>query len=122
MSQPTITVSGPGIQKSENLDISISIEVTVNINAATAEKKVTAWLVSEVGNLLIAGTPQLVISRQTLWRVPVLLTSSAVGIVGEVGFINVDAETGDLLIQPETAAQLLTNVRHITSATLSTVS
>jgi hypothetical protein len=80
------------------------------INESAAQKKVTKWLVSEVGNLLMAGIPELVIGPQTVWRVPVLLTSSAVGIVGKIGFINVEADTGDLLIPPESIEQLLTNI------------
>lgn len=63
MKYPTITLTGEGIQDTQELNISISIVATINVTAKTARRRVTAWLVSEVGNMLIGGTPQLVIGR-----------------------------------------------------------
>ena len=90
----------------------ISIVATVNIDAKTARRRATAWLVSEVGNMLIGGTPQLVISQQTVWRVPAILTSSSVGTVGQVGVVDVDATSGETFVDEESRKQILDNVEH----------
>ena len=60
----------------------------------SARRKVTGWLVDEIGNMTIGGTPQLIVNKQTLWRVPAVLTSTSKGVVSEVGTVDVDAETG----------------------------
>ena len=122
MKNVTITLSGEGLQDTQELNIQVSISTTVNIDPKTARRQVTAWLVSEVGNMLIGGTPQLVISHKTVWRAPVTLTSSEVGPVGEVGAVEVDAESGELLVSDQLKAQILDNVKRLTRPTPAPVS
>ena len=121
MENLTITLSGEGLQDSQELNIQVSVAAIINIKAKTAQREATTWLVSEVGNMLISGKPQLVISKNATWRVPVLLTSSRSGILGQVGSIDIDAESGELLVSNELREQILKNVQNITSTTLSTV-
>lgn len=92
---------------------------TVNLDAAAARRKATAGLASEEGNLFISGAPQLIISKETVCRMPVVLTSSVTGPVGEAGSIDVNAETGELLADEELRDQILTNVQQITPSALS---
>lgn len=122
MAYPTITITGDGIQDTQELGIQISIVATVNIDAKTARRRVTAWLVSEVGNMLIGGTSQLVISQQTVWRVPAILTSSSVGTVGQVGVVDVDATSGETLVDEALRKQILENVKHLVSSAPTPVS
>ncbi|MCL4267292.1 MAG: hypothetical protein KJ069_29210 [Anaerolineae bacterium] len=116
-----ITLFGTGLQKFQALDVAINVEATVNLDAATARRRATAWLASEVGNQLISGTPQLIIRKETVWRMPVMLTSSATGMIGEVGSVDVNAETGELLANEELRDQILANVQHLTRSALSPV-
>jgi len=106
----TITLTGKGVEEVQALDIRISVEAIVNISAEMARRKVTGWLVDEVGNMLIGGKPQLVISQQTVWRVPAILTSFNIGTVGEVGTIDVDAVTGKLIVSHKLKQRILDNV------------
>src|SRR5262245_40962168 len=110
MNNATITISGLGVQDLNELNVQISVEAIGNVDAKRARRNVTAWLASEVGNMLIAGEPRLVISQITVWRLPVLLTSSEKGIVGEVGFVDVDASSGESKISDELRTQILANV------------
>jgi hypothetical protein len=121
MGQTTITLTGQGIQQAREFDIHISVVAAVEIDARTARRKVTGWLVSEVGNMLMGGTPELVIGTSTVWRVPVILTSSIVGTVGQVGFVDVDCENGRLLLHDTLVEQILENVEHLNSSTLSPI-
>ena len=119
MAQATITLSGEGVQDIQTLNVQIAVEATIHVDAKTARKRATAWLASEVGNMLMAGTPQLVIAEQTVWRLPVLLMSSLSGIVGEVGTVNVDAATGEPAVNDELKKRILTHVQQLISPSLS---
>jgi cytochrome c-type biogenesis protein CcmH/NrfF len=110
-----ITLAGQRLEDTQPFDLRIAVETTINIGAQAARRKVTGWLVDQVGNMLIGGKPQLVISQQTLWRVPVLLTSSVSGVVGEVGTVDVDVMTGKLNVNNKLRKQILDNVKHIAS-------
>lgn len=120
MTQATITITGDGVQKIQQLDMQISVEATVNIDATSARRHVTGWLVRDVANLLVGGTPQLIIGQQTLWRVPVLLTSSQVGTVGQVGMVDVDAITGEIFVSPELKKQIIINAKRAAARAIST--
>lgn len=118
MSNINITLNGEGVQHTQKLDIQVSIVATVNINARAARRQATAWLVSEVGNMLIGGPPQLLISRQcTVWRVPAVLTSSIAGHIGEVGVVEINAENGELILTDQLKGQILNNVKRLTRST-----
>lgn len=119
MSNTTITLTGEGVKDLNQLNVHISVEATVNVDAKSARRRVTAWLASEVGNMLIAGEPRLVISENTVWRLPALLTSSERGIIGEVGCVDVDAVTGELIAGNELRTQLVNNVNGLIRPTLS---
>lgn len=111
--QATITLNGRGIETIGALTVQVAVEATVNIDAKSARRQATIWLASEVGNMLMAGAPHLFIGRQSVWRVPVLLTSSTIGIVGEIGAIEIDTITGQLLVTDQTRDELLANVAHL---------
>jgi hypothetical protein len=93
----------------------------IQVDAKTARRQVTAWLVSEVGNMLIGDMPQLVIGKHTLWRVPVMLTSPSMGTVGQAGTVDVNAETGELLVDEQVRERILASVKALSSSTLSLV-
>lgn len=121
MEHVTITLSGEGLQDTQDLNIQVSIAAVINVTAKAARRQVTAWLASEVGNMLISGVPQLVISQRVVWRVPALLTSSKLGPVGEVGAVEVDADTAELLVTSELRKRILDNVHQLTYSPSSTV-
>lgn len=119
MTQATITLTGAGIhtpQQPITIDVhsaSDAVHAHVEINARAAKRKATIWLVSEVGNMLMAGNPVLVIGENAVWRMPVLLSSSLTGFVGQVGTVDVDSQSGLLLVNDALAEQILQNVANI---------
>lgn len=122
MSNVIITLTGEGLQDTENLNIEVSVEATINIGAKTARRQATTWLVSEVGNMLVGGPPQLVIGQHTVWRVPVILTSSRVGTVSQIGIVEIDTESGQPLVNDELREKILDNVKELTRPTPASVS
>jgi hypothetical protein len=117
MSYASITLSGERLQDTRELNIQISLMATLNVDAKEARRRATDWLISEVGNMLIGGVPQLVICQRTVWRVPALLTSSQAGTLGQVGEIDVDTASGEMLVSDELRERILTNVESLACPT-----
>jgi hypothetical protein len=69
----------------------------IRFGGGMAQRKVSKLLLDEVGNLLYGERPSLVVERRLLWRVPVWLASPIRGPVGQVGTLDVDAQTGEIL-------------------------
>ncbi len=115
MGKTTITLSGRGLKNLSAPNLVISVTATVNVEADQARHAVTGWLLDQVGNMLVGGTPQLVIGKQTVWRVPVLVGSTSAGIVGDVDAIDVDAETGQILIADELPQRILSHAQALAS-------
>lgn len=107
-----ITLSGP-VATGQPLDIVVAVRVRVEVDAETARRKATTWLISEVGNLLMGDTPTLVIAERAVWRVPVLLTSPSRGVVGTVGSVDVDAQSGELMADETLGLRLLEDAHQI---------
>jgi hypothetical protein len=77
--------------------VELSLTSQVNITDYTAQRKVTKLLLDEVGNQLYGEQPSLVVGRRLLWRVPVWLALPTTGPLGQVGVLDVDAKTGEVL-------------------------
>lgn len=75
-------------------DINIRVSGQILVGSLAARQKVNRFVVSQIGNLLCAGEPEIVVDQQLRWRVPVVLTIPGKGELGRVGEINVDAQTG----------------------------
>jgi len=80
----------------------------VVMDSRTARRKVGTWLVRDVGNLLMGGEPEYVSGKRPVWRVPVLVTH---GRQGCATYVDVDAQTGDLLVTEDTPRRVLADVR-----------
>jgi hypothetical protein len=82
---------------SVQVDIQLHISAQVNITPFIARQKVNLLMLDQVGNLLYGGEPELLVSSRLYWRVPVLLSTPSQGLVGQVGAVRVDAQTGEIL-------------------------
>ena len=84
--------------------------IAVAVDAITARRSVTRWVGNHVTDMLMADTPTLVLSSYPVcWRVPVLLGSGNPnkGVVGAVGNVDVDAQTGEIHTSPDLIKSLL---------------
>ena len=79
------------------VQIAFRLTAQVNVTDAIAQRRVSKLLLDEVGNLLYGERPSLVAGRRLLWRVPVWLGSPTRGPMGQVGALDVDAQTGEIL-------------------------
>ncbi len=81
--------------------IEISIAARLGITAQSAQRKVSKLALDQVGNLLYGETPSLVAGTRLLWRVPIWVSSPVSGPIGQVGTLDVDAQTGEVLYSDE---------------------
>ena len=112
-----ITLAGPGLSVSKRLDITVSVSATIEVDAVTAQRKATAWLVSEVGNLLMGDTPSLVIGQRAVWRVPALLTFPSRGVIGQAGSVDIDAASGQVLADPLLIQEIRAHAQQLARST-----
>jgi len=89
------------LPKTGRLEVDIKVSADINISAYAAKQKVNGFVLSEISYMMHAGDPTLVIDEYIYWRVPVILSLTSRGDVGEVGTIDVDVDTGQLHITPQ---------------------
>lgn len=79
--------------------IAHSGEPIVNVTAFTARQKVSGYVGDQISHMMGGGDPTLILTNDTLvWRVPIVLTMPSRGAVGMVGFLDVNARTGSLIV------------------------
>lgn len=81
------------------------------IDAKTAQNIADAFLANEVGNLLMAGEPQLTQKERPYWMMPILLGNARSGLLGEVGKLFVDANDGKVLFDPKEKEKVKRNAK-----------
>lgn len=89
--------------------MSIQRAVLVPINAEAAQEFAGCYLIDQVGSLFEPGTPRLL--ENGLWVVPIILSNSRRGPLGEAGTIAVDANTGRVLCSEEDHAEVKRRAR-----------
>lgn len=99
------------------LEVEIRVSADVNISAYAARQKANGFLLSHVGYMLHAGEPELVIGPRIVWRVPVILSQRSRGDVGQVGALDVDVETGQVIIRPSQIEEMQTRADEIARRT-----
>jgi hypothetical protein len=94
------------LPRTGKLEVDIKVTADVNISAYAARQKVSSFVLSEISYMMHAGQPTLVMSDRIRWRVPVILSLTSQGDVGEVGAIDVDVETGQLYVSPQQITEI----------------
>ena len=96
------------ISETAPASLSLHLETTLNITADRARRRVNYEVVPELGTGLVAGEPELVvIGEQVRWRVPIELSLPGLGDLGQVGTVEVDAQSGHILTGSEEKDQIV---------------
>jgi len=83
------------------LEVNIHLSTSLRVSAIEAKRRVSRLVISEIGNLLYGGEPTLSIGERICWHVPILLAFPDTGLVGQVGALDVDVESGAVLTDAE---------------------
>ena len=96
-------------------DIQVTFQISAHFNysAIAAQRLARRFVADEIGYLLRVGDPSLVMSARMAWRVPILLALPSHGVVGQVGAVDVDVETGSILITPSQIREIALRAREI---------
>lgn len=100
---------------SAQVDIQLRVSAQVNITPFVARQKINVLMLDQVGNLLHGGEPELLIAEKLYWRVPVLLSTPRRGLVGQVGLIQVDAQTGEVHADDQLLKDIADHARQLLS-------
>lgn len=104
---------------SAQVDIQLRVSAQVNITPFVARQKINVLMLDQVGNLLHGGEPELLVSEKLYWRVPVLLSTPRRGLVGQVGSIQVDAQTGAVQADDRLLKDIADHARHLLAGSAS---
>lgn len=90
-----VTLEKEKMPRLRTMKVCFQFEGEINISPYIAQQKVNQLLIMNLPNLIMADEPDFELTREGgFWRVPVVLTNPADGIIGKVGEILVDANTG----------------------------
>jgi hypothetical protein len=88
------------------IKVELSLSADINFTAQAARRRVSKLMLDRVGNLLYGEKPSLVVGEHLLWRVPIWLSLPTTGPLGQVGTLDVDAQTGEVRHTPELLAEI----------------
>lgn len=112
----SVTFEKSQVPKSAQLKISIQLSTEVKVSAFVAKQKVNRFVISQIGNLLHAGELHLFVADRIYWRVPVFFSLPSVGQVGQVGEIDVDVQTGEMMTDPALVQGISRNAELLASS------
>jgi hypothetical protein len=104
----TATLTSMSLPAGGRVTVHIEVSQDLNISAFAARQKANRFLLMQIGDQTVAGEPELVVGSRIAWRLPVLLAPSRRGVIGPIGHLLVDAETGEITIDDnQTAAEIV---------------
>ena len=115
----TIKGSLPPQLGSAEIEINIRVQTTLNITPVVARRKINVLMLERVGNLLHGGSPELFLTDRVFWRTPVVLSTPSQGQIGQVGHIDVNAETGEMIIDDNLLKDIAENAKRLLASSTS---
>ena len=77
------------------------------VDANTARRKANGWLADHVGHLVMGKTPRILSDgKRVWWRVDTYVTNVYREPFGPIGFVDIDAVSGEVLAADDTAQKL----------------
>lgn len=83
--------------------IDVQQVVDVKLSADEAQKRCRIWLMDEINMGFVSGTPEFMIGEdgRAVWHIPIIRTAPHVGHVGEVGHVDMDVQTGEIVVEDD---------------------
>lgn len=107
----SVTLGFMRAPRGARVEIKVEVTADMRVTANDARELADEFLLMEVGDLLSAGEPSLRVGDQLTWEVPILLSNAARGVLGEVGRLLVDTETGEIRFTDEERQEVKAHAR-----------
>lgn len=105
----TITLPEKG-----QMDIELKLSANIQVSADAARRIVSRYVTHHIGDLLHGDMPNLVWRTQgVFWCVPVLLSAPSKGRIGIAGLLDVDVQTGELIITDDLVSTIETEANRL---------
>jgi hypothetical protein len=103
----------PSIEEKENLHLELNISTTLKVSAPEAKRKVNRFFMDKVSLFIGPQPPLLVVVKedQIVWRFPIVFSMGQPGQPYKVGEVDVDAFSGQLLINDALIEDIKVNAR-----------
>ena len=92
------TMTGLQLPTDSRVSMKIEISTEVHISAFAAQQKANRFLILYAGDQLAGGEPELQINEELNWRVPIQFAPSRRGVLGVVGHLLINANTGEVIL------------------------
>jgi hypothetical protein len=110
----TVILDSQTIADMKPFHFNLHVAATLHVNATDARRLVNQQVVAELSTGLGAREPELAIrGQQLIWRVPVFLSLPDIGELGQVGDIEVDAQTGEILSDAAVRERILQHAHRL---------
>jgi hypothetical protein len=115
MNALVITISDTGAAgQAAPVYLQVHLVATLNTAAEQARRTVNREVVVQLGTGLVARDPELSIADgRVMWRVPIVLSLPGLGDVGQVGAVDVDAQTGAAVLTEAGQARIVEHARRL---------
>ena len=85
----------------------VYIIASPEIDERTARRKANGWLIDHVGNMIMADDGMLVqLGQELCWRFGAFITSLAHDPLGPIGYVQINANTGEILSNEQTVKRM----------------
>jgi hypothetical protein len=85
-------------REDESLTVDIQVSQKIAISPDLARRRANGFLAGHVTMMVSAGQPTLIVDQTPVWRVPAVLRLPELGDVSTVGAVDIDAQTGDMIL------------------------
>lgn len=97
--EKSIEITPPMFPTQAEVDYTIQVRFRFNITPFVAQQKVNAYLLLNVGQMLSAGEPTLLINQRAFWKVPIFVAFPALKRREYLGELVLDAESGSIVLE-----------------------
>lgn len=104
------------LPRTGDIQLTIHVSAKFNYSAQAAQRVVGRFAADEISYLLRTGEPTLAIRDRLFWRVPLSLSFPDTGHAGDVGAVEVDVETGQMLITPAQMKQMTDHAHYLAAS------
>lgn len=102
--------------ENEPLRVEGHFDQEITISPTLARRKANGFLAGHVTMMVSAGQPTLILSEQPIWRVPAILNLPQLGEVGTLGAIDIDAQTGKIILPSPKQISRMQELAHAIAA------